>query len=363
VDLVIPTVRRFVANVDSDFRSVKSNFRIDKKGRRPMQLEWVTTFLTVADEGSFGAAARILHRSQGRVSGHVHELERHLGVELFDRSVRPVRLTPAGNAYAPHARAIRRQLDAGRQAAVAQHDTPGALMVLGTFPSAGQLFVAPMLAGLRHTNPDVSIELFEASVQGLDLALTKGQAAVAVRPWLPFRPAADVGSAKLWRESVKAVLSPNHRLAAGGGPLPVEELGKEPIVMSGRGLKNAGWAYQLLAEHGLTPEVAFLTDQPQILVGLAASGLGVGLINQLALQTLHTDHVAVREVDPRLHREVGVFWRRACAVPGDPTSLVLRAILCQPVPAGTVDIRRRAEREALLDVLAGDQRAREHQSE
>lgn len=273
------------------------------------------------------------------MSGHVHELERHLGVELFDRSVRPVRLTAAGHAYVPHARVVRRQLDAGREAAAAQRASPGALTVLGTFPSAGELFVAPVLATLRRTHPGITVELFEASVQGLDLALARGQAVVAVRPWLPFRPAPEVGYAKLWRESVQAVVPPGHRLAAGDGPLPVEELGREPIVMGGRGLRNAGWTYQLLADHGVVPNVAFITDQPQILVGLAASGLGVGLTNQLALQTLRTDHVTVRDLLPRLHREVGVFWRRPTAVPGDPASAVLGAILSQPVPPGTIDMR------------------------
>ena len=62
------------------------------------RLEWLTSFLAVVDFGGFAAGAEATYRSQPRVSTHVAQLERHLGVVLMDRHERPVRLTEAGIA-------------------------------------------------------------------------------------------------------------------------------------------------------------------------------------------------------------------------------------------------------------------------
>src|ERR1700712_1815682 len=70
------------------------------------RLEWVSSFVAVAHEGGFSAAAKALFRSQPRVSTHVAEFEHALGTKLFDRTVQPVALTPEGRALLPHAEEV-----------------------------------------------------------------------------------------------------------------------------------------------------------------------------------------------------------------------------------------------------------------
>ena len=65
------------------------------------QLEY---FVTVADEGSFTAAAELLQVSQPGLSHQIQALERELGGPLLERLPRRVRLTPAGRTTLPHAR-------------------------------------------------------------------------------------------------------------------------------------------------------------------------------------------------------------------------------------------------------------------
>lgn len=77
------------------------------------RLGWLTSFLAVVDFGGFAAGAEATYRSQPRVSTHVAQLERHLGVVLIDRHERPVRLTEAGIAFLEHARAVVRSLETG----------------------------------------------------------------------------------------------------------------------------------------------------------------------------------------------------------------------------------------------------------
>ena len=71
-----------------------------------VSLDQLRTFIAAVDEGSFSAASRKLLRSQSVVSESIGNLEEQIGVQLFDRSGRYPRLTPAGLAVLSDARSI-----------------------------------------------------------------------------------------------------------------------------------------------------------------------------------------------------------------------------------------------------------------
>ena len=68
-----------------------------------MNLRFVETFLWVARLGSFSAAAERLHTTQAAISNRIATLERDLGIRLFERDVRCVRLTSLGQLAVPKA--------------------------------------------------------------------------------------------------------------------------------------------------------------------------------------------------------------------------------------------------------------------
>ena len=70
------------------------------------RLDWIVSFVAVARHGGFSAAAKASFRAQSRISMHIAELEKAIGVQLFDRMVHPTVLTPEGRALLPHAEEI-----------------------------------------------------------------------------------------------------------------------------------------------------------------------------------------------------------------------------------------------------------------
>ncbi|WP_332306456.1 LysR family transcriptional regulator [Pectobacterium parmentieri] len=76
-----------------------------------VSLDQLRTFIVAVDEGSFSAAARKLYRAQSVISDLVSNLEAQMGVQLFDRSGRYPKLTPAGQALLADARGIVTSVD------------------------------------------------------------------------------------------------------------------------------------------------------------------------------------------------------------------------------------------------------------
>ncbi len=87
----------------------------------PVELKHLTGFVAVAEELHFGRAAERLHIAQSPLSQQIRLLERDLGVRLFDRTTRTVRLTPAGQALVEPARRLLADASAVRRTVRAAH--------------------------------------------------------------------------------------------------------------------------------------------------------------------------------------------------------------------------------------------------
>lgn len=154
-----------------------------------MEISWLEVFLAVAEELHFSRAAQRCHLSQPAISKQVQQLEEHLGVTLFERSRRSVRLTGSGLALVPAARqsidAIRRMQ---RLASDLRTGELGRLRV-GFTPTAPTEVLPELVRRFRRRHPGVSIELVEMSSQDQRLALASGNLDVAL-----VRDAATLGS-------------------------------------------------------------------------------------------------------------------------------------------------------------------------
>jgi len=298
------------------------------------RLEWIASFVAVARHGSFSAAAAALYRSQPRVSSHIADFERTLGVKLLDRSLQPVRLTPEGRALLPHAEAIMRRL------AILDEFSPdddGAVhgeVRIGMYPSAAAYLFPPVVQRLRERHSQVTTLLREGPTLALEAMLASGEIDLAVRPLMPLASDRRLASTILWREPLVAVLPERHVLAS-ARTVRLANLAKLDLVTIG----ETGGARQrefetdyAFAYAGLIPHIMFQTNQPQTLVSIVRSGLGVGVTNGLAMTTANLHGLRLVPVrDASCQRVVALFWR------GDhPASAavaaVLRVVTSAPAP-------------------------------
>src|SRR5579863_2342091 len=112
----------------------------------PVKLEWLRSFLAVAESGGFTRAARELQMSQPAISTHVKELEENLGVTLFEKAGNRVRLSRSGSAVLGEARAILQGVRHLRDTAQESESGIGGPLAVGASTTPGN-YVLPRLLG------------------------------------------------------------------------------------------------------------------------------------------------------------------------------------------------------------------------
>jgi LysR family glycine cleavage system transcriptional activator len=245
--------------------------------RSPSLVE-LHAFLGVARHGSFHRAADDLCVTQAAVSRAVARLEKHLGVQLFDRATTGVRLTPAGIE-------LRRQVEApvaALEAAAGQvRARPEAQRLrLSVVPSLGNLWLLPRLEDFRHRHPDIEIEFrqyhHDEDFNRSDVDLWVALKARAGKHW-PRQVAAQY----LVGREIVAVCAP----ALVRGIDGVDALLKLPLLYHSNYRDN--WAMWAHAVGGQLPPQWRGTgfDLVMNLIEAARAGMGVAVVQRCMVQS------------------------------------------------------------------------------
>lgn len=163
------------------------------------QLDWnlLRTFLAVVDAGSLTGATRMLATSQPTLSRQIAELELSVGMALFERVARGLRLTAAGESLVWPARQMQTAAQAVSLIALGQAQQLAGTVRLTASEMISAYVVPPILAQLRQTHPEIQIELV-ASNQVENLLERQADIAIRnVRPSQSSLTARRVGDAKM----------------------------------------------------------------------------------------------------------------------------------------------------------------------
>src|SRR5262245_12938668 len=144
-----------------------------------MDLRQLSFVVAVVDEGGFTKAAEALHVAQPSLSQGIGTLERELGVALFDRLGRSVRLTAAGRALLPAARQALRDVETAREAVAAVRGVERGRVDLVSIPTLGVAPVAEYVGAFRRRHPDVTVRLVEPDdVRAVATLIAGGEAEI-----------------------------------------------------------------------------------------------------------------------------------------------------------------------------------------
>lgn len=132
-----------------------------------MNLRDLEYIVAVADSQHFGKAARRCFVSQPTLSGQIKKLEDELGVSIFERSNRRVRVTDIGEEILRHARQMLEQAQAIRNLSAAQRDPLAGPLRIGAIPTISPYLMPLILVPLKQQHPQLRLVLSEEITERL----------------------------------------------------------------------------------------------------------------------------------------------------------------------------------------------------
>jgi DNA-binding transcriptional LysR family regulator len=218
-----------------------------------------------------------MYIAQPALSQHIRRLEHELGVQLFDRSARHVRLTPAGDAFlAPASRLLTQAEEAARRAQLARDGESGTVAI-GVDVAAARSILPAALHRWSTRRPDVRPLLTAANRPELLDLLRRRELDLAVLDG-PITEAA-FSTHELVKQQALVLVPSGHRLAAREAIEPTE-LCDEPFVMLDRtvapGVHDPTLA--LCVDAGFSPRVVLQVRDADLVPLTVAAAIGIAIV-------------------------------------------------------------------------------------
>jgi DNA-binding transcriptional LysR family regulator len=269
-----------------------------------MEIRQLRHFLALASEGNFTRAAVRETIVQSGLSSSIGALERDLGVLLYVRNTRPVRLTAEGEALLPFAR---RTLDAADAASQAVHEVHGALsgkLGIGTVQARGPAYpLSNWLGEFAVQYPGLDIFIQQLPATDMINMLLAGQLDCVIGPTRD-RTMAGLDITSIASESLQLACVPSHPLA--GKTVELAALADERFVETLPGWATRAHTDAAFAAAGVERRIACEVGEWGMVTDLVRAGLGIAFIPDVLLKA--EDHLATIEVsDVSLARTIDLI--------------------------------------------------------
>ena len=285
-----------------------------------MEFKQIRTFVALTECLHFGHAAEQLGIAQPHVSRRIKQLEDDLGVTLFLRNRRNVKLTEAGRVFLGEARRMLADAELARERTRESALGRRGRINLSLIASAMLGVLPAILHAFRSTRPDVHLSVRELDSAAQFEALAAETTDVAfVHP--PPRLAPAFSQITLERDPLVAVLPVSHPLAKAPS-IALADLAEDPWIMFPR--DNATAIYDRIMatceRAGFAPRVVQEAGPVPTRLGLVASGFGVHLVHK-AWEIMRYPGIVYVPVHPTATIAHSCCWRK-----GDPNP-ILRTFL------------------------------------
>lgn len=271
-----------------------------------MELRQLVYFIEVAKQEHVSAAAENLHIAQSAVSRQIGNLEDELGVQLFAREGRNIKLTHIGKLFAEQAIIALKAIDNAKQLVDEYVDPERGTIRIG-FPSSLASNTLPqIITAFKKEHHDVRFHLRQGAYHFLIDAVKKREIDIALIGPVPSKDP-DIHSDILFMENFVAILPVSHPYA-NETSLPLHFLRKDSFVLFPEGFILRRIVEDACLQAGFRPYIPYEGEDLDAIKGLVSAGIGITLLPELILEdNLPNGTVKVMIDHPSVRRTVGMI--------------------------------------------------------
>lgn len=256
-----------------------------------METARLRAFVETAEKGSVKAAADSLGYTPSAISQLITALEKELGITLFTRSQKGMKLTSEGLEMLPLVRSyLTHEEEIYTFAAELKGITRGKLTI-ATYPSIATTWLPEIVRSFKNDYPGIQISLMESIKTDIFHRFDQNEADLA---FLAYSEPMPYEWIPLSSCSIIAAVPENHRLA-GADSFPIKECENEDFIMGSWGKEME--ILEILERNDVHPEIKYTTYDTPASLAMVRMGLGVSYVNELSAQ-FWNEHLVKLPLDP-----------------------------------------------------------------
>jgi DNA-binding transcriptional LysR family regulator len=237
------------------------------------------SFVEVARRGNVSRAAEALFLTQPAITARLKSLEGGLGVELFVRTPRGMKLSDAGRAFLPYAERTIATVDEGRQLMTNLRQGTTGTLVIAAAPAVSTYVLPDILRVFRTTHPHVRLGVRTGHTEEVLEMVLRSEAHVGIGR--PIRHP-DIELIPVLEDEMLLVVSARHPFAR-RGKVRMDELAAERLILFDRTSSYHELTSSLFRQAGVVPASTLELDNVEAAKKMVQQGLGVALLPRMAL--------------------------------------------------------------------------------
>lgn len=245
-----------------------------------MNLHQLSIFHTVARLGSFSRAAEELKISQPSVSIQVGDLERSLGVELFEQLGKRIYLTDAGRVLEDYAQRILALINEASTAVAEVRGLHRGRVTIGATNIPGTYLLPRVLLRFQEQYPQITLFLELGTARRISERVLRNELDLGVVGWDISAP--SLTARRFYEDEIVLVVASSHRLASGGA-IALANLRDERLILRERGSGTREAVDAVLREAGVPLTPVMELGSSEAVKEAVAAGLGVSFLSRLAV--------------------------------------------------------------------------------
>lgn len=289
-----------------------------------VNLKLLQAFLLVGEHSSFRTAAEISHRSTSAVSAQIRRLEDQLGVPLFHRTTRNVRLTAEGEQLLECARRALMEVEAGLRKIQESADVRRGRVSLACSPTIAATRLARVLAAFDKGHPGIEVFVRELTSEALFESIRRHQVDFGIGPVIDTT---EFSFEPLLHDPLYALV-PKRFVTTSKDTIALATLTNMPLLVLNPATALRGVLEATMRERNLAISTRYEFAQAQTLISMASAGLGAAILPKIVLPPVIDERThALRVVRPAITRTVALITLRGQSL--SPASQRLRQLMKQ----------------------------------
>ncbi|MCD7957150.1 MAG: LysR family transcriptional regulator [Lachnospiraceae bacterium] len=268
-----------------------------------MDLSYLNEFVTLVDVGNYQRAADQLFIAQSALSRHIQNMEKELGVSLFTRTTRSIKLTDYGELFYPYAKSMLKLQYEYNTALYNHMNHIAGTVTIGCLPVSAPYHIPEILAKFSKENEHFSVRLTGSD----DLQQLRDHKADLVFVRETGEPSDDIVYLPFDNDTLVALLPLDHPLA-GKTAISLAELKEESFLFLAENSKMHLMCQRYCRAAGFEPRISYSGPHAENMIALVKEHLGVGLLTKKPLEKIPTSEIAILDITPAIHTPISLAY-------------------------------------------------------